>query len=742
YEESVRKTIESCLTAQAMIDINAKHLEGLRTECAISAELTQNEIRGLETKLVKLFSRQLVAKRKCKDSHNITELRQYPQLRQWLRVVGLGDKSINGICDRITTFDALLKSSEQQMKEILREKESPEEEIRRILTALKNLKLSIDKLMAGEFPLELDLHWDSWDRTTSTTNTNSISSSSATASPRITRNRTMRSSVPSDETLKNSSPLSPPQSAGLWSSQTGSYILNANTNSKCGDASRPTPPSTPTITAKKNGGNPSERKFPTTPPPKIRNLLADPFPLVKSKSHEEHLANRIEPLDPAIANQLILKYITNANHNHHNSLDNLPHQHRRRLATEPGYGHTSPIITPPSRSPPVVSPDQTQDNCFVDTPVAPRSPRSHGMAHSIHHRFSTTMKIISTCNLCEKPMFFGFKCKDCKYRCHRDCVEKVPNSCGLPNELVDIFKQTINSEERRSPVVPNISAAAGARTQSEILGRKAHKKRTQHYNQPMINLPSFAGHDSSSNTSSCNSSTPSSPALISYPSMTSTQTPPQSASIVGRVQQFQFPEISFSNTISFHDNYNTIDGITIETKPFSESEVIDTQKSTDSDKTVSGTSGSGSTDSEKTLAGRGDWLTIPKGWLCYLAPEIVRSLRIHSEQETEELPFSTATDVYAFGTVWYELLLGEWPFKGQPSEVIIWQVGKGVKQSLINLQTSKEVKDLLLICWSFKPHERTEFSKLYDILTRLPKKRLQRSPSHPIHLLRSAESLF
>ena len=271
-------------------------------------------------------------------------------------------------------------------------------------------------------------------------------------------------------------------------------------------------------------------------------------------------------------------------------------------------------MTSPSRSPPVVSPDQQQDNCFVDTPVAPRSPRSHGMAHSIHHRFRHTMNINSTCNLCEKPMFIGYKCKDCKYRCHRDCMDKVPNSCGLPNELVDVFKQTIaNCEERRSPVViSHMSGISGSsRTQSEIMSRKAHKKRT-HYNQPIerIALPFSAGHDSSSNTSSCNSSTPSSPALI-FPSMTSTQTPPPSAS---RQQQFQFPEItcnslpytSTSNTISYNENYNTTDGITIETKPFCESEVIDTQKSTDSDKTFSGTSGSGSTDSEKTLACRVD----------------------------------------------------------------------------------------------------------------------------------------
>lgn len=42
--------------------------------------------------------------------------------------------------------------------------------------------------------------------------------------------------------------------------------------------------------------------------------------------------------------------------------------------------------------------------------------------------------------------------------------------------------------------------------------------------------------------------------------------------------------------------------------------------------------------------------------------------------------------------MWYELLCGEWPFKGQPPEAIIWQVGKGMKQTLANLQASREVK--------------------------------------------------
>lgn len=54
-------------------------------------------------------------------------------------------------------------------------------------------------------------------------------------------------------------------------------------------------------------------------------------------------------------------------------------------------------------------------------------------------------------------------------------------------------------------------------------------------------------------------------------------------------------------------------------------------------------------------------------------------------------------DFFIFSTVWYELLCGEWPFHGQPPESIIWQVGKGVKQTLANIQASRDVK----VCYNF-----------------------------------------
>ena len=101
-----------------------------------------------------------------------------------------------------------------------------------------------------------------------------------------------------------------------------------------------------------------------------------------------------------------------------------------------------------------------------------------------------------------------------------------------------------------------------------------------------------------------------------------------------------------------------------------------------------------------------------------------------------------ASDVYAFGTVWYELLTGEWPWKHQPPESIIWQVGMGMKPSLANLAASKEVKDVLMHCWLHSADHRPGFPDIAAILERLPKKRLARSPSHPIQLSRSAESVF
>ena len=149
-------------------------------------------------------------------------------------------------------------------------------------------------------------------------------------------------------------------------------------------------------------------------------------------------------------------------------------------------------------------------------------------------------------------------------------------------------------------------------------------------------------------------------------------------------------------------------------------------------------------DTEPFLSFYRECMSIPKGWLCYLAPEIMRALRVVPD-EGEDLPFTKSSDVFGFGTVWFELLTNEWPWRHAPPETIIWLVGKGMEPSLANLQASKDVKDLLRVCWAFRPEKRPDFTVLKELLDRIPNKRgLIRSPSHPHphHLRRSAESLF
>ncbi|XP_049326648.1 kinase suppressor of Ras 2 isoform X2 [Astyanax mexicanus] len=132
---------------------------------------------------------------------------------------------------------------------------------------------------------------------------------------------------------------------------------------------------------------------------------------------------------------------------------------------------------------------------------------------------------------------------------------------------------------------------------------------------------------------------------------------------------------------------------------------------------------------------REDKLRIPSGWLCHLAPEIIRQLS--PETAEDQLPFSKQSDVFAFGTIWYELHAREWPFKNQPPEVIIWQVGSGMKPNLTQIGMGKEISDILLFCWAHEQEERPSFSKLVELLEKLPKR--NRRLSHPGHFWKSAE---
>uniref|UniRef100_A0A915B8E6 Protein kinase domain-containing protein n=3 Tax=Parascaris univalens TaxID=6257 RepID=A0A915B8E6_PARUN len=136
---------------------------------------------------------------------------------------------------------------------------------------------------------------------------------------------------------------------------------------------------------------------------------------------------------------------------------------------------------------------------------------------------------------------------------------------------------------------------------------------------------------------------------------------------------------------------------------------------------------------------RNHTLIVPDHWLSYLAPELIKEL----SAELTQLPFSEASDVYAFGTIWFELMTYGFPFEQVHPDVVVWQVGRGMKGALSNLRGVREIKvfqEIVVQCWAYTAGDRPSFRDLLDMLERLPKKRLNRSPSFPIS--RSYESMF
>ena len=172
------------------------------------------------------------------------------------------------------------------------------------------------------------------------------------------------------------------------------------------------------------------------------------------------------------------------------------------------------------------------------------------------------------------------KCKECKFKCHRDCEPKVPPSCSLPDDLLELYYKQITKEG--SPILP--SRMAPFTPGGGVMHPMGHGGIPgQEYNLSG-NAPKHinAYPDSSSNTSSCNSSTPSSPAVM----VTTHATPPHSAASVYQSRggtKFTFPDPPIK--LNFQDMANMPQAPPKVTSP---NPIIDSVKSYDSDKTLSG----------------------------------------------------------------------------------------------------------------------------------------------------------
>lgn len=156
------------------------------------------------------------------------------------------------------------------------------------------------------------------------------------------------------------------------------------------------------------------------------------------------------------------------------------------------------------------------------------------MSASHGHRFTKKFKVMSSCDLCGKQMFFGLKCKDCKYRCHKDCEHLVASTCSAHRKSQQMHQADMVFMASHSPNL-GVRAAGGAllgggsgsgttsganalRGSAATAGRRDRLRSSDFgggFHHPGggggAGLPTESG---GSAGSSCNSSTPSSPAIF------------------------------------------------------------------------------------------------------------------------------------------------------------------------------------------------------------------------------------
>ncbi|XP_075390503.1 kinase suppressor of Ras 2 [Tenrec ecaudatus] len=523
---SLQKALQQCELVQNMIDLSISNLEGLRTKCATSNDLTQKEIRTLESKLVKYFSRQLSCKKKVAQQERTAELEGFPQLRHWFRIVDVRQEVLEEIRPGQLSLEELLDMTEEQVCETVEKYGANQEECARLnasLSCLRTVHTSGGNLSKQDWTIQ-------W---------------------------------PTTETGKEDTPVCPPEPAPWICTHQSPKIqpkcvqhychpgpslgtpvythvdrLNVDTYPglcppplESGHRSLPpsprqrhavrTPPRTPNIvtTVTPPGTPPLRRKNklrpPGTPPPssrKLIHLLPGFTVLHRSKSHEFQLGNRVDeahtPKAKKKSKPLNLKI-----HSSVGSCENIPSQQRSPLLGERSLrsffmGHQA--IAPPT--PPVHIESTPSANTLSVPRWSPQIPR-RDLSNSIKHRFSTKYWMSQTCTVCGKGMLFGLKCKNCKLKCHNKCTKEAP-PCHLliihrgdPTRLIrtESVPCDINNPLRKPPCYSDLHI-------SQTLPK------TNKINKDHIPVPYQP--DSSSNPSSTTSSTPSSPAPPLPPSAT------------------------------------------------------------------------------------------------------------------------------------------------------------------------------------------------------------------------------
>uniref|UniRef100_A0A674JN49 non-specific serine/threonine protein kinase n=1 Tax=Terrapene triunguis TaxID=2587831 RepID=A0A674JN49_9SAUR len=824
-----RAALQQCGQLQSLIDISLSSLRGLRTKCAASNDLTQQEIRTLEVKLVRYINRQRQCKLSVPLNDRTVELNSYPRFNDWLELVNVKKEVVQRIPEELT-LDALLDMNESKVKETMKRCGASDEECSRLNGALTCLR----KVTESGGELKEDLLWNPSDVRRESTSAHPAEPSCPTG-PTWTHGM-LHLSKGNSQQARSVSVSAIPSSDSLASSQgpssyTDSFLepLAFPTHSgrvvfRTPHSITITPPTTPQLKRR------HKLKPPRTPPPPCRKVfqLLPNFPtLTRSKSHESQLGNRIDEVPPGSPQMVRRDIGISVTHRFstkswlsqmchvcqksmmfgvkckhcrlkcHNKctkeapacrISFLPTKIRRTESVpsdinnpvdrpaEPQFGTLPKALTkkdhPPainhldsssnpssttSSTPSSPAPFQSSNPPSATTPPNPspmgqRDCRFHfPAAYYIQHRqqFIFPGEFICNCYCPPHPPPFLI-CKQVE--------EQEPNKSEPEDdedELDDLpskrphWKGMISRKASQTSVylqewdIPFEQIELG-----ELIGQGRWGKvyRGKWHGEVAIRLLEIDGNNQDHLK------------LFKKEVMNYRQTrhenvvlfmgacmhPPHLAIITsfckGRTLHsfVRDPKVSLDINKTRQIAQEILKGMGyLHAKGIVHKDLKSKNVFYDNGKVVITDFGLFGISGVVQEGRRENELKLPHDWLCYLAPEIVREMSPGKDED--KLPFSKAADVYAFGTVWYELQAREWPFKSQPAEALIWQIGsgEGVKHVLATVSVGKEVSEILSACWSLDLSERPSFTLLVDMLEKLPK--LNRRLSHPGHFWKSAD---
>jgi len=118
--------------------------------------------------------------------------------------------------------------------------------------------------------------------------------------------------------------------------------------------------------------------------------------------------------------------------------------------------------------------------------------------------------------------------------------------------------------------------------------------------------------------------------------------------------------------------------------------------------------------------------------LVYWSGELIRSITVNPPAIRIEPRLQTKqADVYAFGTLLYEMYACAYSYIEHPLETIIYLVGSGERQSVDKVHASIATRQLIVDCWSHDPIYRPTFADILRDLQHTSCSPKQNSSSEP-----------